>query len=142
MGSANTDYIANLFFLDFYTKPPNVDATYFYKKCFHTTFLLIKGGIKLKHEITNIKFLVGHDENKEVPLIKRVNSLVMETMKQCWRLKHHPLTQKEDLFQLLPGITTLHNNYILLNLKKTVCKKNKQKNKIYKFQCVLENDIN
>ena len=25
-------------------------------------------------------------------------------MKQCWRLKHHPLTKQSDLFQLLPGI--------------------------------------
>ena len=68
------------------------------------TFFFVLGGIKLKHEITNIKFLVGHDENKEFQLIKRANALVMETMKQCWRLKHHPLIQKDDLFQLLPGI--------------------------------------
>ena len=105
------------------TKLPNFYTTYFYKNCFNTIFLSIKGGIKLKHEVTNIKFLVGHDENKEIPLIKRVNSLVMETMKQCWRLKHHPLTQKEDLFQLLPGITTSQNNYILLNLKNSLQEK-------------------
>ncbi len=57
----------------------------------------------MKHEVTAIKFLIGHDDDKEVPLTKKVNDLVMDTMKQCWRLKHHPLTQKDDLFQLLPG---------------------------------------
>ena len=67
------------------------------------------GGIKLKHEVTSIRFSVGHDENKEIPVIKKVNALVMETMKQCWRLKHHPLIQKEDLFQLLPGTAQFIN---------------------------------
>lgn len=44
------------------------------------------------------------DEEMELPLQRNFNCILFSIMKQCWRLKHHPLTTEEDLFQLIPGI--------------------------------------
>lgn len=44
------------------------------------------------------------DEDLELPVVRTVNNFMIQTLKQSWRLKHHPLTQKGDLFQLIPGI--------------------------------------
>ncbi len=58
----------------------------------------------MRHEVCHVLFHIGEDEGKEVAIQRTLNHLVCETMKQCWRLKHHPLTHTGDLFELLPGV--------------------------------------
>ena len=62
------------------------------------------GGIRLTQELTELEFLSYKDEDKELPILRSFNKFLLATLKQCWRLKHHPLTQDGDLFQIIPGV--------------------------------------
>ena len=63
------------------------------------------GGIQLLHDATNLEILTESDREKELLKQREFNQFLTALMKQCWRLKHHPLTQDTDLFQLLPGVS-------------------------------------
>ena len=55
------------------------------------------------HEVTEIA--MNSDElDKELFIIREFNKFLAAMMKQCWRLKHHPLTSEDDLFEIVPGV--------------------------------------
>ena len=64
----------------------------------------LTGGVRIKHEVVGVDFHYRKDEEKEMPVVRQLNRLLSATLKQCWRLKHHPLTSEDDLFQLLAGV--------------------------------------
>lgn len=51
-----------------------------------------------------MEFKFFKDEEKELLIMRSFNKFLTAVMKQCWRLKHHPLTQEQDLVQILPGV--------------------------------------
>ena len=58
----------------------------------------------MKHEVSSMEFKFFKDEEKELPMMRSFNKFLTAVMKQCWRLKHHPLTKLNDLVQILPGV--------------------------------------
>ena len=65
----------------------------------------LAGGIQVLHEVTAIAMAMPEDMVKELVVIREFNKFLTALLKQCWRLKHHPLTQERDLFEIMPGVT-------------------------------------
>ena len=55
--------------------------------------------------MTRLTFKVEEDAELELPVLRALNQFVSETLRQCWRLKHHALTTEDDLRELLPGVS-------------------------------------
>ena len=59
----------------------------------------------MKLEVTRVEFVRTRDEEtKEIPTLRALNKFIIHTLKQCWRLKHDPLTRSEDIQPVVPGI--------------------------------------
>lgn len=55
--------------------------------------------------MSSVAFKSGRDVELELPVLRALNGFISQTLRQVWRLKHHPLTHKDDLQDLLPDVT-------------------------------------
>lgn len=64
----------------------------------------VTGGIALKHELKTLELKFYEEDEKELQIRKSFNAFLLNLLKQCWRLKHDPLTTEADLFSLVPDV--------------------------------------
>ncbi|CAD5119898.1 DgyrCDS8478 [Dimorphilus gyrociliatus] len=61
-------------------------------------------GLRIKHQVTKVNLMASVNEEHELSTQRSLNKFICYTLKQCWRLKHHPLTLEEDLQPAIPSI--------------------------------------
>lgn len=62
------------------------------------------GGLRISHQVTKVNLMASANPEHELSIQRSLNKFICHTLKQCWRLKHHPLILESDLQPIIPAI--------------------------------------